>query len=565
MPSSVFQVVDIPVSTIPCLRTVDAGSQLDLSFLDSLGSREGAGRLFMPKSLFLRDEMHSVWDEFVKNDDDSRVQRQILIGSPGVGKSVVFFLYALHRAQTSGKKVMYWRKSRDDVTAMSLFCMEPVTSVEDEKLVRIQWTNEISWEDSINDIYIHYMQKAYPDLYDGTVDKKVMTVRLLRNHVLMFVDGPKYSDSKDTKNGSVHFLCTSGGHPFPKSEERLSARVTVLDGWKKDPLADALKMYAKKSAVDRIWKEEIIQEEDDQKKESSDMDVDADDSSAGDGDGPDYQAKVEEVIDLVYYYTGGRIRDALKLVQDQDTIGHFAQDYDDIVSGLSGASVDLAIRAKFGTKDPKSFDTLRTYFRENGNKGPHIQIVDSAYVLSLLENSETETHYLEAYKEAIKLEAKAIAGHHFEKLMHKVFVRMSKEEGEGPLKSHIRSEGTTIQGVRQLQQKNTYWMPSVPNFPGIDAALVDSDGTIFGVQYFAGARHGFKVRAFRTKFLNHIAQEVGANADSVRIMFVVPNDQSGRPDDLPDFDNRIIEIDVESIESVIRDAKKVFQSWNMDG
>jgi hypothetical protein len=68
--------------------------------------------------------------------------------------------------------------------------------------------------------------------------------------------------------------------------------------------------------------------------------------------------------------------------------------------------------------------------------------------------------------------------------MHKVFMRISKEGDEAvPFNGHIRATGTTIEGVRQLK-KNKYWMPSVPNFPGIDAALVGDDGFVFGVQYF---------------------------------------------------------------------------------
>jgi len=149
--------------------------------------------------------------------------------------------------------------------------------------------------------------------------------------------------------------------------------------------------------------------------------------------------------------------------------------------------------------------------------------------------------------------------------MHNVFVHISKECGdEGPLNGYIKSVGTTIEGVRQIE-KNKYWMPSVPNFPCIDSALACDDGSTFGAQYFTGKRHGFKVRAFNSQFLNQIPQEVGADRDSIWIVFVVPKDQNVEPDDLDDFESRIATIDTESIDTVTRDAKKVFRKWETKG
>ncbi len=253
---------------------------------------------------------------------DQERLNQVLIGSPGVGKSVVLFLYALHRAQ-GGKKVMYWRKARVDKGGISLFCMEPISLADVEEGVRIQFTTDIPWEKNINDIYEKYMRKAFPDLYQDVQDEdeaEALTVQLLRNEVLMFADGPRYEDNKDTKDGSIHFLCTSGGHPGPKNDEWTSMKVVVMTGWKKSPHADALKRYAKEDVVEKIWETEIWGEEQEQEKEKggpTDMDVDAD------NDVPSNEEKLEEVVDLVYYYTGGRIRDALKIVKGAITIEGF--------------------------------------------------------------------------------------------------------------------------------------------------------------------------------------------------------------------------------------------------
>jgi hypothetical protein len=280
---------------------------------------------------------------------------------------------------------------------------------------------------------------------------------------------------------------------------------------------------------------------------------------------PSYKEKLEEVIDLVYYYTGGRIHDALKIVRGAETVKNFSEYVRKFVDDVPTAGIDLAIKSKYeqyGMKDSSSFDTLRTYYRHE-SKG-HIQIVDSEYVLSLLLDKEMETKYLDAYHEADQLDEKAVAGHHFEKSMHKVFMRISKESNAAvPFKGYIRATGTTIEGVHQLE-KNMYWMPSVPNFPGIDAALVGDDGFVFGVQYFARRRHGFNVRAFKSQFLRQKPQDVGADTDSAFIVFVVPKDQNGDPANLDEFKSRVTKIDCESIETVTRDAKTVFRKTDED-
>ncbi|KAL3911863.1 MAG: hypothetical protein SGILL_007118, partial [Bacillariaceae sp.] len=134
--------------------------------------------------------------------------------------------------------------------------------------------------------------------------------------------------------------------------------------------------------VEIIWKTEICGEEEDQ-------------------EGQTYQNKLEAVVDLIYYYTGGRIRDAIKIVKGADTIEGFAQYLNDFVKDVPQEGIELATSRMYGTKAVASFDTLRTYFKEKGGDG-HIQIVDSAYALSLLDNLGIETKCLDSYTEAIK-------------------------------------------------------------------------------------------------------------------------------------------------------------------
>jgi hypothetical protein len=179
----------IPVSTIKvCLADAQNGDVLDLTFFGDL-RKQGHQETFLPKSLYVREEMHSVWAELLRNDANEVVNNQVLIGSPDVGKSVVFFLYALHCAQSSSKRVMFWRKTQAE-RGISLFCMESCTH-EDAQKVRVRFHRTILFTKSINDIFIPYMQSMFPDLYSesgDTVDDRTSNL-LVSNEVLMFVTG----------------------------------------------------------------------------------------------------------------------------------------------------------------------------------------------------------------------------------------------------------------------------------------------------------------------------------------------------------------------------------------
>ena len=152
----------------------------------------------------------------------------------------------------------------------------------------------------------------------------------------------------------------------------------------------------------------------------------------------------------------------------------------------------------------------------------------------------------------------AMAGNHFRKMMHQVFIRLAKQGcPQLPFDGHIQATGIALEAVRALES-GKYWIPSVPNFPAIDSALVDGDGNVLTVQYFAGKRRGFKQGAFKSSFLNHIPVEAKANIDATFVTYVVPSDQAGRPTDHIECQNRTIEINVSSMETVIAAAPSVF-------
>ena len=64
---------------------------------------------------------------------------------------------------------------------------------------------------------------------------------------------------------------------------------------------------------------------------------------------------------------------------------------------------------------------------------------------------------------------RAVAGCHFEELLHKCF----RQFLPAPVEEVIQAEGTAADGVEQLAKPLAYWIPSTSNFANIDAAFVD--------------------------------------------------------------------------------------------
>ena len=154
----------ITVSAID-LNAWQHGNILELGFLNPL--RESISSFFMPNSLWLRQEMIDTIHHEIRQNSQ-KFQRQVLIGSPGVGKSVLFFLYALvYATDNRGKKVMYWRKALADTSKIDLLCIEAST----DQQVQIRWNKvPIPFLANIEDIYIAWMQVAYPTFFQGAAN-----------------------------------------------------------------------------------------------------------------------------------------------------------------------------------------------------------------------------------------------------------------------------------------------------------------------------------------------------------------------------------------------------------
>jgi hypothetical protein len=86
-----------------------------------------------------------------------------------------------------------------------------------------------------------------------------------------------------------------------------------------------------------------------------------------------------------------------------------------------------------------------------------------------------------------------------------------------------KSKGTKVKSVQELNTKNVYWMPSIPNFPNIDAAVVIGD-VLYAFQYTILSNHTFKKDTFWRDFVHVVRGQV--EFARVHVYIVSPNNVS---------------------------------------
>jgi hypothetical protein len=142
--------------------------------------------------------------------------RTTLIGSLGVGKSVLFFLAALHRSRS--KVTMYYRLMESSDEPVSAFVMFPCP----HNKVNVLFTRSLSRGT--------LAQQDRPELTGlNYILRSVLGVS--QSHYYAFVNGPRYNDTTNNLRLKYDYLCTPGGRPPFKGEEEAGSRLWILDGW----------------------------------------------------------------------------------------------------------------------------------------------------------------------------------------------------------------------------------------------------------------------------------------------------------------------------------------------
>jgi hypothetical protein len=228
-----FQVALIPIDEIrrrlsPLLNHREGGDDdatsprtIDLSFLGPLKEPEDETFL-VPDTVYVRDSMRHIFGLF--HEDSVQIPRRppnlrysaALLGSPGAGASILFFLTALHQATT--QSVAYYRTSKAEL--VSVFVMSPEMDADNQRTVRIWFSRNV----------------VPRRLNQGltTVANDLSACRAVdRGACYTFVDGPDHGDIPNTLYGNYDYFCTSGGFPPYANEER-KKRLWILDGWNEE-------------------------------------------------------------------------------------------------------------------------------------------------------------------------------------------------------------------------------------------------------------------------------------------------------------------------------------------
>lgn len=466
-----FQHCDINVSGLEDILSLtenEAMQKIELNFLNDLRGNI-AEDTFLPKVIIIRKCMKFIFNLANNDTRNPRAGKRALIGSPGVGKSILFFLVALIKARKT--PVVYYRKTKN-TSDYSLFFMNATKN----EMIRIVFT-----------------RKLLPKTDSMTILNFLDEQRINVDNYYTFVDGPNHTEKVDIYNGYFDYFCTSGGYPLPKQEEFNFTKVWILDAWTKDEAIAALSC----SSIFTLT-------------QSTPTNVVSTSLTTVD----DINPATVDVVEKAYWLCGGSIRNILEACKNSEKFEATKQKLENIVKHLRSEVITLAlttlVRADAGS------DSIRSMFRENNDANDimhAVQIVDSQFILGRLSESLDSGQLFETMTLAESMVEKAVQGVYFERCCHRCF------------KELIASKDVLLQSVVQGNIKeeltdNTYWLPSTRNFPDIDAAVVHKN-VLYALQYTVGQKHSFEFE----RFCNNVACAIydkGIIYSSICIVFVVP-------------------------------------------
>jgi hypothetical protein len=189
---------------------------IDLACLNPLRTDKD----FLPEAIYLRQEMKEMFVKLLRLHEAGEEQR-VLVGSPGVGKSVLFFLVALRRVVAHGQKVLYLRKTAK-ARSFSLFLIEKGA---DDDAVNVLFNRSLATK-------LHYNPHS--------LCRNLLGLTIVQFYAM--VDGPKHNASMgDILSGGYDALCTSAGYPARKQEDIEKITVEVLSGWTEVSIKAAVK------------------------------------------------------------------------------------------------------------------------------------------------------------------------------------------------------------------------------------------------------------------------------------------------------------------------------------
>jgi hypothetical protein len=311
------------------------------------------------------------WDSQKTNLMELATPKCILIGSPGTGKSLIFFLAAVWTASKGGQPVIYLRKSGDE--PFSIFYMFP----DGPNYVGMYFKRQSSTEYR-RTVAVGNLDKIRDPLL-GAIEKHLSS----QPPPFVFIDGPKHYDKVNTFEGRFDYLCTSGGYPSPKNEDILRVLIWVLDAWSAEEM---------KGAFDLLYKNSI-------------------------------QVPFTDIYNLC----GGSIRDLARHVQS-DGRQVVEANLREAVGKLNRDETKLVYMGVENTSS--QFNRLRMMYvidkecKLATDVGNVVHIVDSKFVVDLLRDKATLDDLQEGYFYASRLKLpSSVVGSYYEAYWHQWFTK----------------------------------------------------------------------------------------------------------------------------------------------
>jgi hypothetical protein len=436
---------------------------LDLSLLAPLRLAEN-DRFLAPHSLFFRDGMRTIFDLF-RDDVESNMEpgsrSAVLIGSPGVGTSILAFLAALFQAQR--RMVVYYRITESRGEQPCVFVMAPAGNGE------------------CGGVHVWFSRTLDMRSFEACGGLQSLSLsldeclRVRRDAYYAYVDGPKYDDRVNTMSGTYDYFCTSGGFGGYKSEE-FGKRLWILSGWTREEAMAGLAALGVKQTI----------------------------------------------AEQAYEICGGSIREMLKAC-DSPSISK--QALDGLLDRISLESMKLAATSTLRDANPGSSDRLRTMFERrlesSGDAWRGImlayQVVDSPYLLDRLCDMVGAGPFLEAFQLSLSRGLTSSRGVFFKYLVHERIRKIMNHIHS--IHDVCWSEGSRADGLRMLNETNLYWKPSISNFKAVDAALIDK-GTLYVFQMTTQDTKQYNATSLEIEFASVVRQKVAF--DRTVVCFVIP-------------------------------------------
>lgn len=465
---------------------------LDLAPLDAL---KADPEVLIPDKIFVRNCMQEVFDYLVRTPDE---KINIVVGSPGVGKSLLSFLAALQVASIGQKKVLFMRKTRIRVEGISIFWMQGNS------------------QGSV-DVYVNRLVDREKTLVTlkGDISRQLLEVRADGSNLRIVVDGPNHQNDQDIPVDSD--LVTSGGHPGPKREQRRYTRTMPLSAWSIHEMRAGMKaLYdVPTEIVDMIY----------------------------DTIGGDYRITKETINSIL---KGSEPKLWNEITVDDRIVSQNIRDLQyelqGIIDRLEEHQINKMNLCIAGTKmQGGEIDRLRSLHgsymvNDDGEvKSRTSQFIASAFLCRALVSMISLKSIQQSLTIAKNSQSGSPFGWQFEYFGHKIFYELSKavdssldKNNKDPRPIHVDPFEVEQGKVAKLNRSSLYWQPDIPNFPNIDAAIAINN-VLYCLQYTIKEEHKFNYSTFVSTFWDQLPDEFkkrrGKNGfTTIKVIFVLPEE-----------------------------------------